>query len=88
MGQFERLNIEQETKNLNQINIVGQFKKINIGQLNLVQETADGRIRQIGLTAEQSKQLQSYVALISKDTPLLVMDNEYDLILRSEQGPF
>ena len=45
---------------------MSQFEKLEIGQLGLIQETEDGRIRQIGLTKEQSKQLQFYCALISK----------------------
>lgn len=54
--------------------------------VGLVQETEDGRIRQIGLTEEQSKQLQFYVALISQGSPLVQMGEEYDLVLKSECG--
>jgi len=63
---------------------MAQFERLEIGQLSLVQETEDGRIRQIGLTKEQSKQLQFYAALISKNSPLVQMGDEYDLILKTE----
>ena len=60
---------------------MAQFERTEIGNLALVQETEDGRIRQIGLTEEQSKQLQFYCALISKNQPLVQMGKEYDLVL-------
>jgi len=65
---------------------MAKFERLNIGELGLVQETEDGRIRQIGLTEEQSKQLQFYVALISQGRPLVQMGEEYDLVLKSECG--
>ena len=58
------------------------FGRVKIGNLALVQETEDGRIRQIGLTEEQSKQLQFYCALISQGSPLVQMGEEYDLFLK------
>lgn len=63
---------------------MSQFEKLNIGAVGLVQETKDGRIRQIGLTEEQSKILQLLVASISKGSPLVQMSEEYDLVLKSE----
>lgn len=60
------------------------FERLEIGKLSLVQETEDGRIRQIGLTEEQSKQLQFYAGLISINSPLVQMGEEYDLVLKSE----
>ena len=65
---------------------MAQFERLEIGQVSLVQETEDGRIRQIGLTPEQSKTLQFYVALISQNAPLIQMGDEYDLILKSERN--
>jgi len=59
-----------------------KFERTEIGNIALVQETEDGRIRQIGLTEEQSKQLQFYCALISKGQPLVQMPEDYDLILK------
>ena len=63
---------------------MGQFERLKIGKLALVQETEDGRIRQIGLTEEQSKELQFYCALISKNNPMVQMGEEYDLVLKNE----
>jgi hypothetical protein len=59
-----------------------KFERTKIGNLALVQETEDGRIRQIGLTEEQSKQLQFYCAIISKGQPLVQMGEDYDLVLK------
>jgi len=59
-----------------------KFERTEIGNLALVQETEDGRIRQIGLTEEQSKQLQFYCAIISKGQPLVQMGEDYDLVLK------
>jgi hypothetical protein len=58
------------------------FERLDIGAIGLVQETEDGRIRQIGLTSEQSILLQIFLAQISKDSPLVQMGEEYDLILK------
>jgi len=61
------------------------FERAEIGRLALVQETEDGRIMQIGLTEEQSKQLQFYCAIISKEQPLVQMGKEYDLYLKKQK---
>lgn len=61
-----------------------KFERLDIGAVGLVQETEDGRIRQIGLTPEQSKMLQILVASMSKESPLVQMGEEYDLVLKSE----
>ena len=60
-----------------------KFERAKIGSLCLVQETEDGRIRQIGLTEEQNKQLQFYVALISQGSPIVQMGEDFDLVLKS-----
>ena len=65
---------------------MANFERLDIGAVGLVQETEDGRIRQIGLTEEQSKMLQILVAQISKGSPLVQMGEEYDLVLKSECG--
>lgn len=62
---------------------MAQFERLDIGAVGLVQETKDGRIRQIGLTEEQSRLLQILVAQISKESPLVQMGEEYDLILKN-----
>jgi len=61
---------------------MAQFERLSIGRVGLVQETEDGRIRQIGLTEEQSKMLQVLVASISQGDPLVQMGEEYDLVLK------
>jgi hypothetical protein len=61
---------------------MAQFERLSIGRVGLVQETEDGRIRQIGLTEEQSKMLQVLVASISQGEPLVQMGEEYDLVLK------
>ncbi len=60
-----------------------KVERVEIGRLSLVRETEDGRIQQIGLTEEQSKMLQLYVAVISEGNPLLAMNEKYDLKLKN-----
>lgn len=62
---------------------MAKFERAEIGSICLVQETEDGRIRQIGLTQEQNKVLQILLASLSKDTPLVKMGEEFDLVLKS-----
>ena len=63
---------------------MAKFERTKIGNLALVQETKDGRIRQIGLTENQSEQLQQFMAIISQGQPLVQMGEEYDLIIKPE----
>lgn len=63
---------------------MAQFENLDLGNFALIQQTKNGRIMQIGLTQEQSKQLQFYVALISKKAPILMLGEEHDLILKKE----
>ena len=63
---------------------MAKFERLNIGAVGLVQETEGGRIRQIGLTGEQSNMLQVLVASISSGSPLVQLGEEYDLVLKSE----
>lgn len=53
------------------------------GTIALIQQTEDGRIVQIGLTVEQSDQLQIFLAAISKGSPLIKMGEDWDLVLKS-----
>lgn len=62
---------------------MAKFERAEIGSICLVQETEDGRIRQIGLTQEQNKVLQIFLASLSKSTPLVKMGEEFDLVLKS-----
>ena len=59
------------------------FKRLELGKFGLVQETEDGRIVQIGLSVEQSEILQLFLATISKDNPLVVMGEDYELVLKN-----
>lgn len=61
---------------------MNKFERLAIGAIGLVQETEDGRIRQIALTADQSAMLQYMLAVISKGSPLIQMGEEYDLVLK------
>lgn len=63
---------------------MAKFKRLEIGKVGLVQETECGRIVQIGLTPEQSDLLHSFLATISKDSPLVQMGEDCDLMLKSE----
>lgn len=63
---------------------MSKFERLEIGKVGLVQETSDGRIVQIGLTEGQSNQLQAFLAVISKGSPLVQMGKECDLILKSD----
>lgn len=63
---------------------MAQFERAKIGSICLVQETEDGRIRQIGMTEEQNKQLQFYIALISEQGSLIRMGEDYDLVLKRQ----
>lgn len=58
------------------------FEQLEIGKVGLVRETDDGRIRQIGLTPNQSEMLQSFLAILSNESPLVQMGDDYDLILK------
>jgi hypothetical protein len=63
---------------------MAKFKRLEIGKVGLVQETECGRIIQIGLTPEQSDLLHAFLGAISKDSPLVQMGEDYDLVLKSE----
>lgn len=63
---------------------MSKFERLEIGKVGLVQETDDGRIVQIGLTENQSDQLQAFLAIISNGNPLVQLGKECDLILKSD----
>ena len=54
-----------------------------IGTIGLIQEQADGIIRQIGLTKDQSQMLQIFLSAISKENCLLILPNEFNLTLKN-----
>jgi hypothetical protein len=59
------------------------FETVDVGTIALIQQTETGRILQIGLTPNQSEMLQSFLAVISKESKLIQMPEEYDLVLKS-----
>lgn len=59
------------------------FTDAEIGTICLIQQTEDGRIVQISTTKEQSAMLQLFLATISQDSKLIIMPEEYDLVLKS-----
>ena len=59
------------------------FETVEVGTIALIQQTEEGRILQIGLTPNQSEMLQSFLAVISKESKLVQMPEEYDLVLKS-----
>jgi hypothetical protein len=61
---------------------MAKFERSEIGTICLVQETEDGRIIQIGLTPNQNKMLQMFLASISKDSPLVKMSEDFDVVLK------
>ena len=54
-----------------------------IGKVGLIQETEDGRIIQLGLTQTQSECLQLFLASLSKESPLVNLGRDYELILKN-----
>lgn len=54
------------------------------GQIGLHQLTNDGKIIQIGLTKDQHTMLETFLGIISKETPLVQMGEDYELILKKD----
>lgn len=59
------------------------FKNAEVGTIGLIRQLEDGRIVQIGLTQEQSTMLQMFLSGISKESKLIQMPQDYDLVLKS-----
>lgn len=62
---------------------MANFETLEVGKMALIQQTKDGRILQVGLTENQSALLQNFLAILSKESPLVQMGNNLDLILKS-----
>ncbi len=58
---------------------------LEVGEIALIQQQPDGRICQIGITVAQSKMLQTFLAMLSKESKLVQMPKEYDLVLKTQQ---
>ena len=61
-----------------------EIGEIPVGQIGLVQLSEDNVIRQIGLTEQQRHTLEIFLASISKEKPLVLMGEEYDLVLKKD----
>ena len=59
------------------------FNELEVGSIGLIQQQENGRIIQIGLTIEQSKLLQIFLAQLSKESKLIQMPKEYDLVFKN-----
>ncbi|MBS1926608.1 MAG: hypothetical protein JST57_11435 [Bacteroidetes bacterium] len=62
---------------------MAQFQTVEPNTIALIQQTEDGRIRQIGITQAQSNMLQYFLAKLSEESKLIQMPEEYDLVLKS-----
>ena len=56
----------------------------DIGYVGLIKRMSDGRIVQIGTTAQQQMMLQMVLASFSQDKPMIILPSDYDLVLKSE----
>lgn len=61
-----------------------EIGEITAGQIGLVQLSKDNVIRQIGLTEQQRRTLEIFLASLSKERPLVLMGEEYDLVLKKD----
>ena len=62
---------------------MSKFTELEVGEIALIQQQENGRILQIGLTVEQSKLLQKFLATLSQENKLIQMPEDYDLVLKS-----
>jgi hypothetical protein len=67
----------------NKINMGIKLTEVTENEIALVRQLSDGRIVQIALSVEQSKMLQNFLSAISQSSPLILMGEEYDMILKS-----
>jgi len=58
------------------------FEEQKEGNIALIMQKGD-RIIQLGISKEHNELLQNMLAMFSKQTPLIQMPKEYDLILKS-----
>lgn len=61
---------------------MAELLNAEIGTIGLIQQQENGDICQIGLTSEQSKMLQIFLASLSKESPLLKLGKEYNLTIK------
>jgi len=68
---------KQNTKQMKETN----FSYLENGEVGIIQIDGD-RVVQLGLTIEQSKMLQIFLASISQSSPIVKMGEEHDLTLK------
>jgi hypothetical protein len=59
-----------------------EFNFIKDGKIGLI-TTDNGRIVQLAMTEEQNTTIQFLIGLLSQKEPLIKMDEEHDLVLKS-----
>jgi hypothetical protein len=60
------------------------MKELEPNQMGLICKTEDGRLLQVGVPKDINPMLQEFVSQISKIKPLVMMSDEYELVLKSE----
>jgi hypothetical protein len=63
---------------------MAKFKNVEVGTIALIQQKENGRVVQIGITQAQSDMLQMFLGVLSEESKLVEMPEEYDLTLMSE----
>ena len=61
-----------------------KLENLKPNEIGLVQQQDDGRIIQIGMTKDQSILLQNFLVILSKESPLVKMGEDYELVLKSQ----
>ncbi len=61
---------------------MAKFKQLEGDAVGLVMLGKDGGVVQIGLSQEQSDMLQMFAAMLSQDSPLIKLGEEYNLYFK------
>ena len=61
-----------------------KITSLEVGKIGLIQQQEDGSIKQIGLSTGQSRMLQSLLGIMSQGEPLVLMGEDYELVLRTK----
>lgn len=66
---------------------MANFDFLKDGEIGLI-TTENGRIVQLGLTVDMHRTITAVIAACSKETPLVKMGEEHDLVLKSTVKTF
>jgi len=66
---------------------MANFDFLKDGEIGLI-TTENGRIIQLGLTVDMHRTITAVIAACSKETPLVKMGEEHDLVLKSTVKTF